>query len=137
MLALACLLQYAEHHIAKVATAAGAAEAAKYWKWGRFCNAIGAVAMFALMAGRHTFVWWPLHPIGFAVGMVWITQRVWFSIFIAWLIKLLLLKYGGPRLFRKLRPFFLGLILGQFVAAGIWLVIDYVVGMTGNTVFWI
>jgi len=64
-------------------------------------------------------------------------DALWFSIFLAWLIKLAVLKYGGPRLFRATRPFFIGLIVGQFVAAGAWLVIDYFTGMTDNVVFWI
>lgn len=64
-------------------------------------------------------------------------DALWFSIFLAWLIKLAVLKYGGPWLFRATRPFFIGLIVGQFVAAGAWLAIDYFTGMTDNVVFWI
>jgi hypothetical protein len=48
----------------------------------------------------------------------------------------LAIKYG-PGLFRRTRPFFLGLILGQFSIAGIWLIIDFFMGMTDNVVFWI
>jgi hypothetical protein len=40
-------------------------------------------------------------------------------------------------LYRSTRPFFLGLIAGQFVIAGLWLLIDYFTGMTDNRVFWI
>ena len=47
------------------------------------------------------------------------------------------MKYGGPKLFRRSRPFFLGLILGQFSIAGFWLIIDFFTGMTDNVVFWI
>lgn len=57
---------------------------------------------------------------------------VWFSIFLAWLVKTIVLKYGGSAAYRRTRPFFLGLILGQVVVAGMWLVIDYFTGMTGN-----
>ena len=60
------------------------------------------------------------------------TYRVWFSVFIAWLLKAVILRYGGPRLYLRLRPFFLGLILGAFSSGGIWLVIDALTGMTGN-----
>jgi hypothetical protein len=78
-----------------------------------------------------------LHPIGYPVSMVWLTDQLWFSIFLAWLFKLVIMKYGGPRLFRSAKPFFLGLIVGQFFAAGLWLAIDYCTGMTDNVVFWI
>ena len=36
-----------------------------------------------------------------------------------------MLKHGGPKLFRRARPFFLGLILGQFSIAGLWLIIEF------------
>ena len=68
---------------------------------------------------------------------VWLLDALWFSIFLAGLIKLVVMKYGGPRLYRLTRPFFLGLIMGQFVIAGIWLMVDYFTGMTDNVVFWI
>jgi len=64
-------------------------------------------------------------------------DQLWLSIFLAWLVKITVMKYGGPTLYRRTRPFFLGLILGQFVISGIWIFIDYFTGMTDNRVFWI
>ncbi|NKB72863.1 MAG: hypothetical protein GKR89_37820 [Candidatus Latescibacteria bacterium] len=104
---------------------------------GWLLTGLGAAGMTALMWMRHHWVWWPLHYLGFPIGGVWIIKQVWFSIFLAWLIKLVVMQYGGPRLYKATRPFFLGLIIGQFVVAGVWLVIDYCTGMTDNTVFWI
>lgn len=98
---------------------------------------VGAVAMVFLMLAQHRFLWWPLHPLGYPIGAVWIMDVIWFSIFLAWISKTVALKYGGARLYRTLRPFFLGLILGQFVAAGTWLIIDYFTGTVGNIVFWV
>ncbi len=57
---------------------------------------------------------------------------VWFSILLAWLLKTLTLKYTGAAGYARTRPFFLGLILGQVVVTGMWLVIDFFTGMTGN-----
>ena len=98
---------------------------------------VGGGVMTLLMLARHHFLWWPLHPIGYPIGAVWLMDALWFSIFLAWLVKLVVMKYGGPRLFRLTRPFFLGLIMGQFVIAGLWLIVDYLTGMTDNIVFWI
>ena len=50
----------------------------------------------------------------------------------AWLFKLLILKYGGARLFERARPYFLGLILGETVVIGTWLGIDFLIGESGN-----
>ena len=57
---------------------------------------------------------------------------VWCSIFVAWLAKTLILKYGGAAGYARTKPFFLGLILGQTVVAGLWLLIDFCTGRTGN-----
>ena len=94
----------------------------------------GAAVMILLLLARHHFIWWPFHPIGFVVSMGWVMNHMWFSIFLAWLIKGVILKYGGASLYQKLKPFFLGLILGQFVTGGMWLLIDHFTGMTGNVI---
>lgn len=98
---------------------------------------VGGGIMALLMLARHQLSWWPLHPIGYPIGAVWLMDALWFSIFLAWLIKLAVLKYGGPQLYRATRPFFLGMIVGQFAVAATWLIIDYFTGMTDNVVFWI
>jgi branched-subunit amino acid transport protein len=98
--------------------------------WG--FTALGAVLMGLLTYIRYHFVWWPIHPLGFATGTFNIMNWVWFSIFTAWVLKIVILKYGGSAGYVKTRPFFLGLILGQVVVAGLWLVIDACTGKTGN-----
>jgi hypothetical protein len=57
--------------------------------------------------------------------------------FVAWVLKLLILRYGGLKLYGRMRSIFLGLILGQFVANGLWLFIDHFAGTRGNQIFWI
>jgi len=95
---------------------------------------VGALVMGFLMVMRHRFLWWPFHPIGFAVGNTLPMIHTWFSVFIAWMIKGAVLKYGGPKVYRGSTPLFLGLIIGQVLCAGIWLVVDHFAGMTGNVV---
>ena len=100
------------------------------WLW----TALGGTVMALLMLAQHRLLWWPLHPIGFLVSGGWAMNNVWFSVFLAWLIKTTVLKYGGPRLYRQTRPFFFGVVLGQFVSGGLWLIIDAFTGMTGNVI---
>jgi hypothetical protein len=69
---------------------------------------------------RTRFFWWAFHPAGFAVSSSWSMNLFWSSILVSWLIKLIILKYGGVNLHRKVIPFFLGLILGEFVVGGFW-----------------
>ena len=95
-------------------------------------------AMMAVLTSLHLrFPWWPLHPMGFPLSTVMLTDHIWFSVLLAWLVKRLVLAYGGPRVYRKTRLFFLGLILGQFLACGVWIVIDLLTGAVGNNLYWV
>ena len=93
---------------------------------------IGGLIMALLMWARHCFLWWPLHPLGYAISANWKTGHIFCSALVAWFLKLLILKYGGAKQYQNLRPFFLGLILGEIVAAGMWLVVDYITGHIGS-----
>ena len=104
-----------------------------YWEGMGFIG-IGAVAMTVLTWMKSRFLWWPLHPIGFPIMATRVTDQIWFSVMLAWLIKVLVLRYGGTPLFRRSRYFFLGMILGAVVVRGLWLVIDYFTGQVGNHV---
>jgi len=99
---------------------------------GYFWTGVGAAIMSVLMVAQRTLFWWPIHPVGFIICSVIWTDWLWFSIFLAWLIKGVLVRLGGNRMFRMGRRFFLGMILGQFTAAGVWAVIDTVTGKMGN-----
>jgi hypothetical protein len=87
----------------------------------------GAIAG-ALVFLRERFVGWPLHPIGYAVAGNWGMQEVWCPFFVAWLIKSLTLHSGGVRLYRALLPFFLGLLMGDFLVPMGWAVAGLVTG---------
>ncbi|MFA6111567.1 MAG: DUF6785 family protein [Candidatus Latescibacterota bacterium] len=92
----------------------------------------GAVLMGVLSFLKARLVGFPIHPVGLALGLTHPINQVWFSVFVAWLLKAGVLKYGGAHLYRGLRPFFLGMVLGAFSVAGLWLVIDTCTGMSGN-----
>ena len=96
----------------------------------------GGAVQLALIVANARFLWWPIHPIAFPLGGYWTTHHLMPSIFLAWMIKSVVLHYGGVVLYRKTRPFFLGLILGHYVAGGLWIAIDGVTGMVGNTLFY-
>jgi hypothetical protein len=94
-----------------------------HWEnWG-FAG-IGAAAMALLMLARQHFLWWPLHPLGLPLSAVF--GSAFFSVFLGWLFKSLITRYGGVRLYVKAKPFFIGVILGQFATSGVWFVIHYI-----------
>jgi len=85
--------------------------------------AFGLGVTVFLMAMRLRFLWWRLHPVGFAVASGWSISWMWFSIFLGWLCKSVILKWGGLKTHRDVVPFFLGMILGQMTIGGIWAII--------------
>jgi hypothetical protein len=70
---------------------------------------------------RLRYAWWPLHPIGFLMIGTFPGAHLWLSIFLGWLAKTLIVRFGGPRAYVEAKPFFLGLIVGESAAAGFWL----------------
>ena len=107
------------------------------YKPGLLFMGIGGLVMGLFMWLRQRFLWWPVHPIGFIVGGNSMMDYVWFNVFLAWLIKTVILKYGGAGLYRRSQVFFFGLIAGQAFVNGMWLIIDYFTGKIGNALFWI
>ena len=85
---------------------------------------VGLVFTVFLSYMRAMFPWWPLHPLGYALCVSWTTSVFWFSCFMAWLIKGLFLRYGGMRFYMKARPWFIGMILGEFGMAVVWTLIS-------------
>src|SRR5205823_7272162 len=80
---------------------------------------VGFVIAVFLQAMRTRFPWWPFHPLGFAVTSSWEINLVWMPLLIAWLLKLVILRYTGLPGFRRTLPFFFGLMIGQFVVGSL------------------
>ena len=87
----------------------------------------GTLFTFALTALRHRFVWWPLYPVGYGITGTWAVNFFWSSVLIAWVIKWCVLRFGGLRTFRRLAPFFLGMLFGEFLLGGVWALIGVIV----------
>lgn len=81
---------------------------------------IGLVFALGLAALRMNLTWWPFHPVGYAVSGSWSMDQLWLCVFVAWFIKLLLLKYGGAKTYKPAVPFFVGLMMGDFVVGSFW-----------------
>ncbi|MCM8760225.1 MAG: hypothetical protein NC832_00675, partial [Candidatus Omnitrophica bacterium] len=106
-------------------------------KIGWLARCIGAFTMWLFLFMRQHFLWWPFHPIGIVVAPVHWIDMLWFSIFVAWLIKFLIMRYGGIQVYDRIKYFFLALPLGTYTCAGIWFIVDLITGKIENRVFWI
>lgn len=100
------------------------ASASPDWPRLSFLGA-GAGAMALLLFLHYRFSWWPVHPIGLPVAICSypMTHYV-FSIFLGWLVKTITLWLGGNRAYQRVRPFFMGVILGFFTAVGVSFLVD-------------
>jgi len=89
-------------------------------KWVMIFTCVGALVMLGLVIGYHRFYWWPIHPIGYLTAYSSAMWYLWFSFFVGWACNALCMRYGGVVLFKKMRNFFIGLIIGDFFMAGTW-----------------
>jgi hypothetical protein len=97
----------------------------------------GALLMGGLIVAQRSFFWWPLNPVGVLIASSHMVYFFWASIFAAWLIKVIVVGLGGYGAFRKARQFMIGMVLGYFLAGGMWNIIDTITGKTLNSVFYI
>jgi hypothetical protein len=94
---------------------------------GAYLFGMGMVMFLAQMRTR--FVGWPFHPAGYLVAGSFGLMRLWLPVFLTWLIKSLVLRYGGLQGYRTALPFFIGLVLGEFSAGFIRTVLDSAFGL--------
>ncbi len=87
---------------------------------------IGIYAPSLPVVMRRHYLWWPLHPLGAALSVSWILCVFWFPMLVAWLIKNVITRYGGIKLYLRLRPAFLGLIFGEYFMAVAWTLISWI-----------
>jgi hypothetical protein len=87
--------------------------------WHRNGFTIGAF-LIALLLGRLRAAYprSPLNPLGMALGIHY-GVVFWGPFLTAWAAKGVILRLGGGRLYHRLIPFFIGLIVGQLFAQGV------------------
>lgn len=118
--------------------------------WVRVWAMVAGFAIFGtLTLLRSRFLRFPLHPMGYLILLlsifyVWVspyprgeggpssskeTTWLWGSIFVAWAIKWLLIKYGGMNTYKKAKPAFIGLIVGSVACVFLWNMADLLVAL--------
>ena len=99
--------------------------------WGGLLEAAGITFL------RSRFHWFPVHPIGLIFQYTHATWWYWINFFIAFAIKVVLLRYGGVKAYLAGKPFFYGLGIGYVVGVVLSTVVDMVWFPTsGHRVHW-
>jgi hypothetical protein len=89
---------------------------------------VGAAVVMALTVARSRFLWFPLHPLGYLIAPGYPISRLWFSFFLGWAIKTLIMRFGGGDTYLRVRPFMIGLILGNLCAMVFWMCVGFFKG---------
>jgi hypothetical protein len=103
---------------------------------GSLAVGAGFLITTALMLVRTRFTWWVFHPVGYAMANTETMNQVWLPFFLAWLLKVLVLRYGGMRLYRQSLPFFYGVIIGDFLAGGLTTLVGCFTGINVYPINW-
>ena len=104
------------------------AVSASNWLWLGF----GGLLTYLMMFARSHFLWFPFHPIGYLMSFTYPMHTLWFSIFLGWLAKTTVTKFGSSESYRKLIPIFLGLAMGDVIMMILWLIVGAFTGQTGQ-----
>jgi hypothetical protein len=93
--------------------------------WSRMRHmSYGVLGTAALALLHYRFAWWPIHPIGVALGAGETTGYLAFSVFLTWIIKSLIVRVGGAQAYRRWRYFFVGIMVGYVAGLGVSFVVD-------------
>lgn len=97
---------------------------------------VSAAVVILLSYARNLWIGFPLHPVGYLFTTSYALEwGMWNVIFVTWLIKALVVRFGGLRAYRQSVPFFLGLALGDAVTHFVWGIGLSLTGATGASAY--
>ena len=76
---------------------------------------------------RSRFMWFPLHPAGYAISMTNGVGYFWSCLVIATFLKWVTLQFGGAGTYRKAMVLMFGIMLGEYVVGAFWSVLSVVI----------
>jgi hypothetical protein len=88
--------------------------------------ALGGLMMLVMTILTHRLPAWPLAPVGFTVAFADITRLLMFSLFLAWLIKMLLFRIGGVTIYQRVQPLAWGVLVGFCAGVFLGFIVDVI-----------
>ena len=82
----------------------------------------GFIMVMLLDAIRFKFPGFPLHPAGYVLSMNFGVDYYWFGLLVALLVKNFVQRYYGLRGYDKLRAVALGILIAEYLAETIWMI---------------
>ena len=82
--------------------------------------AFGAALAGVLQWGCVAIPRWPLHPIGLLMARQYYSNKAWPSMFLGWLMQVIVIRYLGARVYTRARNIAIGVIMGEVLAIVFW-----------------
>lgn len=80
---------------------------------------VGSLQVVGFYIANLRVMWWPFHPVGFVLAQMRGFDYLWLPMGIAAVAKTITLRAGGLKMYKRAMPFFLGLVLGDYIISGI------------------
>ncbi|MFN3421305.1 MAG: DUF6784 domain-containing protein, partial [Armatimonadota bacterium] len=96
---------------------------------------IGGLVMAGLIFVHRQVLWWNLSPLGFVMSSTATMRSQWFSLFVGWFVRTVILRLKGLQGYQGLRPFFIGFVWGELIVNALWVGIDALLGGRNLTIF--
>ncbi len=84
----------------------------------------GMLMVTGMTAARYFFSWWPISPIGFVVAAGGPARNAFFPVFLTWLLKTILIRVGGVRLYQEVQPLMIGIMVGYVLGSAVAILAD-------------
>jgi hypothetical protein len=98
------------------------------WPWVGTAAVVTAGSAFCQL--RYSA--WPLHPIGLLMMYSYPMRRIWFSVFLGWFLKTVLIRLGGAKLYQRSVPLFLGIVIGEIMMAALFAILAATIWAVGG-----
>lgn len=79
----------------------------------------GALMVLTFYIANLKVMWWPFHPVGFVLAQIRMFDWLWTPMLIAAVSKSIMLRSGGLKMYKRAMPFFVGLVVGDYVISGV------------------
>jgi hypothetical protein len=95
-------------------------------------NASAGLLITAVLITLYTrTTWWPLAPIGYLMCHSWYIQTAWVSLLLGLVAKSIVVRLGGSKQLEACKPIFIGMIIGEALSSGLWLIVALIMASLG------
>lgn len=92
----------------------------------------GLITVIVAYVLRFRFSKWPLHPAFFVLLGSSMAVKSWCPFLLGWVVKSLVVKFGGGRAYRAVKPLFIGFIIGDLSGKAMILIVSSIYSLVAT-----